>query len=177
VPPAPVFPRVLCYLSLGLSFYVCIICVGFGVYQYAFAGVPLYTSLGVDIQKATKGVRDDDDLAPVLAAVAAESRVSSSMFIAFGILLGYVSWVLPFEWKGIPHLSVALFTGLFAFSNHQFISGEHHWGFLVPNAATLNFMAIMRVVNAVMSMTFWVFAVMSVKMSYAAALQATAKRD
>jgi hypothetical protein len=105
VPPAPVFPRVLRYLSLGLSFYVCILCVGFGVYQYTFASVPAYRTLGVDIKAVAKELRDHDDLGPVvagreecearaaapfcrlfklpaLAAVAAEARMSSALFIA-----------------------------------------------------------------------------------------------
>ncbi len=81
--------------------------------------------------------------------------MSSALFIAFGLLLGYCayvlrarfdvlrapadtggSWVLPFEWKGLPHFTVALFSGLLAFSNHQTLVNAHPWGSLSPSAGT-----------------------------------------
>jgi hypothetical protein len=73
VPPTPVFARVLRYLAIGLSFYVCILCIGFGVYQFTYASIPTYRALGVDIKRVVKQVRDDDDLGPVLAG--AEARL------------------------------------------------------------------------------------------------------
>jgi hypothetical protein len=71
---APVFPRVIRYLAIGLAMYVAVMLIVLGMYQFFTASVPAFQSLGVDIKKATRDAvslsRDDNRYASFAAVFA-----------------------------------------------------------------------------------------------------------
>jgi hypothetical protein len=93
------------------------------------------------------------------------------MYIAFGLMLAYVAWTLPFEMKGVPHFSVAVASCMMAVSNHQVISNTHTWGTMVPHVDTLHVFSVMRIVYSFLALVFWVLAVLSWTMQYVATKQ------
>lgn len=149
-----VFPRPLACAQLSL-------------WQFFFAALPAFASQGVDGKRVARLAFRDDVFGPFVAAAAIEARTAPSLLVALGVLLGYCAWVLPFEWKGVPHLVVSIFAVLQAVSHHQFLAASHPWGPLAPTPDATHMSTIMRLIYMALALAFWVLAVLSWSMAYA----------
>ena len=73
--------------------------VGTGFFQYIYGAVPAFSTLGVNIGQVARDAYKHEVFGPAIAAVAIVSRSEHATNVALGLMLGYATYMLPFEDK------------------------------------------------------------------------------
>jgi hypothetical protein len=73
--------------------------VGTGLFQYIFGAAPAYATLGVDIGSVAREAQSSHVFGPAIAATAILSRGEHATNVAFGLILGFATYMFPFEDK------------------------------------------------------------------------------
>ncbi len=135
--------------------------VGTGVFQYIFGATPMFSTLGVNIPAVAREAYENDTFGPAIAAAAILSRSEHATNVALGIMLGYATYMLPFEDKGVLHIAMSLGSAMIALGHHQILQQGHHWGRLYLTEVSSRHISLLRTVFGVFALLFWLLSVMS----------------